>query len=186
VAAHEQTQLNPHTNTLDHINALIQNFKLILNSLLLSLSFHPIKVSLMKPPSVPMIVVICCGCCFLQSTIAFVILLPNIYIRRCYISINFAIMQFCLSISAMMAFIILGLLKFLPQVSVFCRLFGCFLRMMVGDELQLKFSSLIERMRNKGNSRRRISIKIRISIPKGGVESEQKNVLIEILFKFAS
>lgn len=79
--------------------------------------FIPIKVSLMKPPSVPMIVVICCGCCFLQSTIAFVILLPNIYIRRCYISINFAIMQFCLSITAMMAFIILGLLKFLPQVS---------------------------------------------------------------------
>lgn len=77
----------------------------------------PLKVSLMKPPSVPMIVVICCGCCFLQSTIAFVILLPNIYIRRCYISINFAIMQFCLSITATMAFIILGLLKFLPQVS---------------------------------------------------------------------
>lgn len=71
----------------------------------------------MKPPSVPMIVVICCGCCFLQSTIAFVVLLPNIYIRKCYISINFAIMQFCLSISATMSFIILGLLKFLPQVS---------------------------------------------------------------------
>jgi hypothetical protein len=71
----------------------------------------------MKPPTVPMIVVICCGCCFLQSTIAFVILLPNIYIRRCYISINFAIMQYCLSITAMMSFIILGLLKFLPQVS---------------------------------------------------------------------
>lgn len=86
----------------------------------ISLHLNPIKVSLMKPPSVPMIVVICCGCCFLQSTIAFVILLPNIYIRRCYISINFAIMQFCLSITAMMAFIILGLLKFLPQVSVMC------------------------------------------------------------------
>ncbi|KAL7031712.1 hypothetical protein ACKWTF_007108 [Chironomus riparius] len=80
--------------------------------LLVKKSFN---VSLMKPPSVPMIVVICCGCCFLQSTIAFVVLLPNIYIRKCYISINFAIMQFCLSISATMSFIILGLLKFLPQ-----------------------------------------------------------------------
>lgn len=64
-----------------------------------------------------MVVVICCGCCFLQSTIAFVILLPNIYIRRCYISINFALMQFCLSVTATMSFIILSLLKFLPQVS---------------------------------------------------------------------
>jgi hypothetical protein len=70
-----------------------------------------------KPPSVPMVVVICCGCCFLQSTIAFVVLLPNIYIRRCYISINFALMQFCISVTATMSFIILSLLKFLPQVS---------------------------------------------------------------------
>lgn len=66
-----------------------------------------------------MVIVICCGCCFLQSTIAFVILLPNIYVRRCYISINFALMQFCLSVTATMSFIILSLLKFLPQVSLF-------------------------------------------------------------------
>lgn len=75
------------------------------------------QISPIKPPSVPIVVVICCGCCFLQSTIAFVILLPNIYIRRCYISINFALMQFCLSVTATMSFIILSLLKFLPQVS---------------------------------------------------------------------
>lgn len=75
------------------------------------------QISPIKAPSVPMVVVICCGCCFLQSTIAFVILLPNIYIRRCYISINFALMQFCLSVTATMSFIILSLLKFLPQVS---------------------------------------------------------------------
>lgn len=75
------------------------------------------QISPIKPPSVPMVVVICCGCCFLQSTIAFVVLLPNIYIRRCYISINFALMQFCLSVTATMSFIILSLLKFLPQVS---------------------------------------------------------------------
>jgi hypothetical protein len=75
------------------------------------------QISPIKLPSVPMVVVICCGCCFLLSTIAFVVLLPNIYIRRCYISINFALMQFCLSVTATMSFIILSLLKFLPQVS---------------------------------------------------------------------
>lgn len=76
-----------------------------------------LQIAPVKPPSVPMVVVICCGCCFLQSTIAFVILLPNIYVRRCYISINFALMQFCLSVTATMSFIVLSLLKFLPQVS---------------------------------------------------------------------
>lgn len=83
----------------------------------LSNSFIRMQVAPVKPPSVPMVVVICCGCCFLQSTIAFVILLPNIYVRRCYISINFALMQFCLSVTATMSFIVLSLLKFLPQVS---------------------------------------------------------------------
>lgn len=90
------------------------------------LQTNPIRFSQqilpIKPLSVPMVVVICCGCCFLQSTIAFVVLLPNIYIRRCYISINFALMQFCLSVTATMCFIILSLLKFLPQVSLLIKI----------------------------------------------------------------
>ncbi|KAG5682683.1 hypothetical protein PVAND_012018 [Polypedilum vanderplanki] len=107
-----RTDLCITENLMDNITRCICPISGTFVVLFVKKSFN---VSLMKPPSVPMIVVICCGCCFLQSTIAFVILLPNIYIRRCYISINFAIMQFCLSISAMMSFIILGLLKFLPQ-----------------------------------------------------------------------
>ena len=70
-----------------------------------------------RTSSVSMFIIISCGCCFLQSTIAFVILLPNIYIRRCYISI--LKMQFCVSVSITMTFLILGLLKYLPQVSIF-------------------------------------------------------------------
>ncbi|CAO1396878.1 unnamed protein product [Diamesa serratosioi] len=71
------------------------------------------NISMTRTSSVSMFIIISCGCCFLQSTIAFVILLPNIYIRRCYISI--LKMQFCVSISITMAFLILGLLKYLPQ-----------------------------------------------------------------------
>lgn len=73
------------------------------------------QISMTRTSSVSMFIIISCGCCFLQSTIAFVILLPNIYIRRCYISI--LKMQFCVSISITMTFLILGLLKYLPQVS---------------------------------------------------------------------
>lgn len=82
------------------------------------------QVSVARPTTPPMSIIISCGCCFLQSTIAFIVILPNIYIRRCYIS--FLKMQFCASVSATMAVLILGMLKILPQVS-YILLFGAFM-----------------------------------------------------------
>lgn len=63
----------------------------------------------------PMFVVISCGCCFLQSCIAFGVLLPILYSRKC--SVTFLKMQFCTATSTAMAIFTLGFLKFLPQVS---------------------------------------------------------------------
>lgn len=82
------------------------------------------QVSMTRTTTPPMFIIISCGCCFLQSTIALIILLPNIYIRKCYIS--FLKMQFCASVSTTMAILILGLLKLLPQVSLNDLLFGVF------------------------------------------------------------
>lgn len=62
-----------------------------------------------------MFVVISCGCCFLQSCIAFGVLLPILYSRKC--SVTFLKMQFCTATSTAMAIFTLGFLKFLPQVS---------------------------------------------------------------------
>ncbi|XP_055301227.1 uncharacterized protein LOC129567889 [Sitodiplosis mosellana] len=61
----------------------------------------------------PMFVVVSCGCCFLQSCIAFGILLPILYSRKC--SVTFLKMQFCTATSTAMAIFALGFLKFLPQ-----------------------------------------------------------------------
>lgn len=63
----------------------------------------------------PMFVVVSCGCCFLQSCIAFGILLPILYSRKC--SVTFLKMQFCTATSTAMAIFALGFLKLLPQVS---------------------------------------------------------------------
>ncbi|CRK93037.1 CLUMA_CG006504, isoform A, partial [Clunio marinus] len=99
-------------NLMENITRCICPFSGTFVVLLMKKSYN---ISPIKVPSIPMVVIVCCGCCFLQSTIAFVILLPNIYIRRCYISINFALLQFCLSVTATMSLTILSLLKFLPQ-----------------------------------------------------------------------
>lgn len=63
-----------------------------------------------------MFVVVSCGCCFLQSCIAFVILLPILYSQKC--SVTFLKMQFCTATSTAMAIFTLGLLKLLPQVNI--------------------------------------------------------------------
>lgn len=61
--------------------------------------------------------IVSCGFCFLQSCIAFAILLPVLYTRKC--PVTFLKMQFCTSTSTAMAIFTLGLLKLLPQVSLF-------------------------------------------------------------------
>ncbi|XP_037038030.1 uncharacterized protein LOC119075648 [Bradysia coprophila] len=61
----------------------------------------------------PMFVIVSCGCCFIQSCIAFAILLPILYSRKC--SVTFLKMQFCTATSTSMAIFTLGLLRLLPQ-----------------------------------------------------------------------
>uniref|UniRef100_A0A8D8PDV1 Sushi, nidogen and EGF-like domain-containing protein 1 n=1 Tax=Culex pipiens TaxID=7175 RepID=A0A8D8PDV1_CULPI len=63
----------------------------------------------------PILVVISCGCCFLQSCVAFAIMLPVLYQRRC--CVTFLKMQFCAATSLAMAIFILGLLQLFPVVS---------------------------------------------------------------------
>ncbi|XP_052896491.1 uncharacterized protein LOC128303547 [Anopheles moucheti] len=65
-----------------------------------------------KTTSRPILVVISCGCCFLQSCIAFAIMLPILYQRRC--CVTFLKMQFCSATSMAMAIFILGLLQLFP------------------------------------------------------------------------
>ncbi|XP_058449238.1 uncharacterized protein LOC131429205 [Malaya genurostris] len=61
----------------------------------------------------PILVVMSCGCCFLQSCIAFAIMLPILYQRRC--CVTFLKMQFCSATSLAMAIFILGLLQLFPS-----------------------------------------------------------------------
>lgn len=75
----------------------------------------PLQSTLVQNQQHPMFVVISCGCCFLQSCIAFGVLLPILYSRKC--SVTFLKMQFCTATSTAMAIFTLGFLKFLPQVS---------------------------------------------------------------------
>uniref|UniRef100_A0A182LYM5 Uncharacterized protein n=1 Tax=Anopheles culicifacies TaxID=139723 RepID=A0A182LYM5_9DIPT len=65
-----------------------------------------------KTTTRPILVVISCGCCFLQSCIAFAIMLPILYQRRC--CVTFLKMQFCSATSMAMAIFILGLLQLFP------------------------------------------------------------------------
>lgn len=73
------------------------------------------QASIIRISSRPMFVIVSCGCCFFQSCIAFAILLPVLYSRKC--SVTFLKMQFCTATSTAMAIFTLGLLKLLPQVS---------------------------------------------------------------------
>ncbi|GAB0094506.1 hypothetical protein DMENIID0001_098130 [Sergentomyia squamirostris] len=61
----------------------------------------------------PMFVILCCGCCFIQSCTAFAVLLPVLYHRKC--SVTFLKMQFCTTTSTVMALFTLGLVKLLPK-----------------------------------------------------------------------
>lgn len=74
-----------------------------------------VQASIIRISSRPMFVIVSCGCCFFQSCIAFAILLPVLYSRKC--SVTFLKMQFCTATSTAMAIFTLGLLKLLPQVS---------------------------------------------------------------------
>lgn len=71
--------------------------------------------SMIRTTSRPIFVVVSCGCCFLQSCIAFGILLPILYSRKC--SVTFLKMQFCTATSTAMAIFTLGFSKLLPEVS---------------------------------------------------------------------
>ncbi|XP_062546548.1 uncharacterized protein LOC134212578 [Armigeres subalbatus] len=71
------------------------------------------NASVTKTSTRPILVVISCGCCFLQSCIAFAIMLPILYQRRC--CVTFLKMQFCSATSMAMAIFILGLLQLFPQ-----------------------------------------------------------------------
>lgn len=70
---------------------------------------------MIRTTSRPIFVVVSCGCCFLQSCIAFGILLPILYSRKC--SVTFLKMQFCTATSTAMAIFTLGFSKLLPEVS---------------------------------------------------------------------
>uniref|UniRef100_A0A182YDF1 Uncharacterized protein n=1 Tax=Anopheles stephensi TaxID=30069 RepID=A0A182YDF1_ANOST len=77
--------------------------------------FSPVKrlrPTVPKTTARPILVVISCGCCFLQSCIAFAIMLPILYQRRC--CVTFLKMQFCSATSMAMAIFILGLLQLFP------------------------------------------------------------------------
>lgn len=82
-----------------------------------SLLFSPFyfQPSMIRTTSRPIFVVVSCGCCFLQSCIAFGILLPILYSRKC--SVTFLKMQFCTATSTAMAIFTLGFSKLLPEVS---------------------------------------------------------------------
>lgn len=89
--------------------------KLILCFQQVQVVLHSLQIAMTKVAAPPMFIIISCGCCFLQSTIALIVLLPNVCIHKCYIS--FLKMQFCTSVSTTMAFFIMGLLQMLPKVS---------------------------------------------------------------------
>lgn len=74
-----------------------------------------LQPSMIRTTSRPIFVVVSCGCCFLQSCIAFGILLPILYSRKC--SVTFLKMQFCTATSTAMAIFTLGFSKLLPEVS---------------------------------------------------------------------
>lgn len=73
------------------------------------------QASMIRTTSRPIFVVVSCACCFLQSCIAFGILLPILYSRKC--SVTFLKMQFCTATSTAMAIFTLGFSKLLPEVS---------------------------------------------------------------------
>lgn len=60
----------------------------------------------------PMLVVVSCGLCFIQTCTTFTVLLPILYKQKC--TITFMKMQFCTSNATAMALLILGFLKQLP------------------------------------------------------------------------
>lgn len=66
-------------------------------------------------PNRPLVVIISCVCCLLQSSTAFIMLLPIWWHRQC--AITFLKMQFCLSTSSIMIIFLLGFLRMLPMVS---------------------------------------------------------------------
>lgn len=86
-----------------------------ITSLQLCANKYAFQSTMVQQQQHPMFVVISCGCCFLQSCIAFGVLLPILYSRKC--SVTFLKMQFCTATSTAMAIFTLGFLKFLPQVS---------------------------------------------------------------------
>lgn len=93
---------------LPHIMKSYNNFYIYFNLIQ--------QVTVTRSETKPMFVIISCGCCFLQSCIAFGILLPVLYKGKC--CVTFLKMQFCTATSTAMAIFMLGLFKYLPEVSL--------------------------------------------------------------------
>uniref|UniRef100_A0A182TUR3 GPS domain-containing protein n=1 Tax=Anopheles melas TaxID=34690 RepID=A0A182TUR3_9DIPT len=108
-----RTDLCITENLLENITRCICPLSGTFVVLLAKKNYNP---TVLKTTTRPILVVISCGCCFLQSCIAFAIMLPILYQRRC--CVTFLKMQFCSATSMAMAIFILGLLQLFPPVSV--------------------------------------------------------------------
>ncbi|XP_058056477.1 uncharacterized protein LOC131207861 [Anopheles bellator] len=104
-----RTDLCITENLLENITRCICPLSGTFVVLLAKKNYNP---SVPKVPTRPIFVVVSCGCCFLQSCVAFAVMLPILYQRRC--CVTFLKMQFCSATSMAMAIFVLGLLQLFP------------------------------------------------------------------------
>ncbi|XP_050095110.1 uncharacterized protein LOC126577486 [Anopheles aquasalis] len=104
-----RTDLCITENLLENITRCICPLSGTFVVLLAKKNYNP---SIPKTATRPILVVVSCGCCFLQSCVAFAIMLPVLYQRRC--CVTFLKMQFCAATSLAMAILVLGLLQLFP------------------------------------------------------------------------